>query len=516
MKTPRKLTALVLMGALAATSVSAIPASAQTFSDVPAGHWAYKVISEISDQKVMVGWGNGIFAPESKLTRAEYTGILYNLAPDKASGDYETSLSDVDPAKWYAKAAEWGVSNGIISEIDGAFRPNEPASRELMANMTYMFIFCYYPATIDFEDIEAGYADQDQISNSFEPAVNVLTSNGLLAGRGNDMFEPQGTLTRAEAAAMASRLIALAGEPDDPTEDPDDPEQPPVEDPDENQPVDPGDDPSEGPETPPAEDPSDEPTEDPDKPSVDDPDEEKPSDPGNEDPDEEQPKWEMDGAPDWFLVGKPDSISQEVWDQLITYYADKERPVESNFPSKLPSQFADDEEAAKEFIAPRLGWLYDVMQEDLADQALAVDGYDSLTKEEQSMVDMVNNARRAAGVPELKVSKALCEAADIRAEEAVKKTSHTRPDGTDFSTVLDEVGLGFYDVDNEVIHVYASENLSVRNSKKAFPAQDGFENFMNSEGHKNNLLRDKHKYIGVGTYSDGNKSSWIQIFGRPQ
>lgn len=509
MKTPRKLTAFVLMGALAATSVSAIPASAQTFSDVPSNHWAYKVISEISDQKVMVGWGNGIFAPESTLTRAEYTGILYNLAPDKASGDYETSLSDVDPARWYAQAAEWGVSNGIISEIDGEFQPNEPASRELMANMTYMFIFWYYPSTIDFENFEAGYADQDQISSSFEPAVNVLTSNGLLAGRGNNRFEPQGTLTRAEAAAMASRLIALAEEQD--TEDPNDPEQPPVEDPDEEQPVDPGDDPSEEPENPPAEDP--------DKPSVDDPDEEEPSDPGKDDPDENQPQWSLDGAPDWFLVGKPDNITAEQWEQLITYYADKENPENSNYPSsleELPEAYRTNEELAKKYCGARMERLYDLMQRDLADQALAVDGYDSLTKEEQSMVDMVNNARRAAGVPELKVSKALCEAADIRAEEALTSEPHERPDSSDCSSVLEDVGLDFLDVDKELNHVYYAENQTVWKNHSTYSADYAFEQFMDSSSHKRNLLTKTHQYIGVGYYSDGSNSAWVQIFSRPQ
>lgn len=481
------------------------PASAQTFSDVPANHWASRVIDEISDQKIMVGWGNGIFAPESKLTRAEYTGVLYNLAPDKSNGDHQTNLSDVDPARWYAQAAKWAVSNGIISEINGEFRPDDPASRELMAQMTYMFIFWYYPAAIDFENIDAGYADQDQISSAYQTAVNVLTNNGLLAGRSNDMFEPQGTLTRAEAAAMASRILEVAAEQT--TEDPsEDPEQPPVEDPDEEQPVDPGEDPSDEPENPPAEDPSDDPSDEPEQPPVEDP----------SDPNEDQPKWDMDGAPDWFLVGKPDSISQEVWDQLINYYADKECPEESNFPSKLPAQFADDEEAAKKYIAPRLGWLYDVMQKDLADQALAVDGYATLTEEEKSMVDMVNTARRAAGVPELKVSKALCEAADIRAEEALYCEAHTRPDGTNGSTVLKEVGLGFLDIDNKVNHVYFAENQTVWDNHKSYSAEYAFENFTESVLHRDNYLTDTHRYIGVGYYSDGNSSAWIQIFSRPQ
>lgn len=509
MRTPRKLTALVLMGALAVTSIAAVPASAKTFNDVSEKHWAYKVIDEISDKEIMVGVGDNNFSPESKLTRAEYTAILCNLAPDKSNGtDAKAELNDVEEDAWYADVAEWGVTNGIIEEKDGNFLPEKAASRELMANMTYLFIHKYYPDSINFENIEADYYDIQLVSTRFQPAVNILTNNGLLAGRGNDMFEPQGTLTRAEAAAMASRLIALAEEQD--TEDPNDPEQPPVEDPDEEQPVDPGDDPSEEPENPPAEDPSDEPTEDPDQPSVDDPDKEEPSDPGNDDPDENQPQWSLDGAPDWFLVGQPDNINDTQWEQLITYYDDKENPENSNYPSsleELPEAYRTNEELAKKYCGARMERLYDLMQRDLADQALAVDGYDSLTEEEQSMVDMVNNARRAAGVPELKVSKALCEAADIRAEEANQVYDHVRPDGSKIETVLNDVNLGEFSN-----HIVIGENLKGYYGDSEHKTQETFNAFMSSDRHKKNMLNEKYEYFGVGYRSNGSDSSWIQLF----
>lgn len=247
----------------------------------------------------MVGWGGGIFAPNATLTRAEYTGVLYNLAPDKANGRFEANFTDVPAGSWYADAAEWAVTNGIISTPDGKFEPTTPISRELMADMTYKFIYYNFTSQIINNSTSTGYADQASISDEYEASVNILTNNGLLAGRGDNMFVPQGTLTRAEAAAMASRLMDVIekAEADNPREDPsDEPEQPPVEEP------------------------SDPDYENP-------PDEEEPSEPA-EDPNDPA-NWDLDGAPDWFLVGQPDNISDEQWDELITYYADKERPSNS-------------------------------------------------------------------------------------------------------------------------------------------------------------------------------------------
>ena len=511
MKTPRKLTALVLMGALAATSVCAIPASAQTFSDVPSNHWAYKVISEISDQKVMVGWGNGIFAPESKLTRAEYTGILFNLAPDKANGHtYEAHLKDVEADAWYAEAAEWAVSNGLVEVKNGKFNPNEAITREQMADMTYKYTYYNFVSQIINNSTNFGYADQDQISDEYEKAVNVLSNNGLLAGRGDNKFEPKGTLTRAEAAAMASRLLDVAEKAaaENPGEDPgEDPEQPPVEEPDNPGEDNPSVDPDE-PEQPPVDEPSDP---DEEQPPAEDPSED-PNDPAN---------WDLDGAPKWFLVGQPDNITDDQWEQLITYYADKECPENSNYPSsikELPAHYQNNEELAKKYCGARMERLYDLMQQDLADQALAADGEADITAEEKKMINLVNEARKDAGESELIVSPALCRAADIRAKEVTQLVSHTRPDGTSWATVLEEeeVGLSYLFFDNTTNAIYVSENLTTRYSGTNFSASDAHNNFMDSAPHKSNLLTDTHKYIGVGYYNNGSQSAWVQLFGRSQ
>lgn len=82
MRTTKKLTALVLAGALLGSSVWAAPVSAKAFSDVPAGHWAREVVDIVSERGIMVGMAADAFSPSTQLTRAQYTAILCNLAPD--------------------------------------------------------------------------------------------------------------------------------------------------------------------------------------------------------------------------------------------------------------------------------------------------------------------------------------------------------------------------------------------------------------------------------------------------
>lgn len=445
------------MGALTASSIAAVPASAKTFSDVPSNHWAYTVIDEVSNENIMVGVGNGLFAPSMQLTRAQYTAILSNLAPDKSNGTYEAHLTDVDAGAWYAEVAEWGVTNGIIYEIDGRFEGNTVLTREEMASMTLQYLNLYYKDSIKQDNSSAGYADESSINPKYLNAVNILSNNGLLAGRGDNKFEPAGTLNRAEAAAMASRLMDVADKAGTTT----------PEDPDEEQ--------------PPAEDPA---------------------------------NWDLDGAPKWFLVGQPDNISDELWDQLITYYADKERPANSNYPSSikdLPSEYQHNEKLAKEFCGARMEDLISIMQKDLSEQAtvqaLTEDFDVEITTEEQEMIRLVNNARKEAGMSELIISPALCKAADIRADETNTVYGHTRPNGAGYKSVLNDIGLG-----NISSSINMGENLMGYYSGTDDSAQNAFNALWNSEKHRENMLNPKYQYIGVGYQDSGSDSSWIQTF----
>lgn len=383
----------------------------------------------MSERGIMVGMAADAFSPNTQLTRAQYTAILCNLAPDKSNGlNYIAHLTDVPAGAWYAEVAEWGVTNGIIAEIDGRFEGDAVLSRELMASMTARYLSKYYSTALEYDYSSAGFADEGSIAQSYLMSVNLLANNGLLAGRDGNNFEPQGTLTRAEAAAMAVRLTNLAGE-----SEPGDTDEP--------------DAPAEEPEQPPVEEPSE-----PEQPPVEEPDE--PEQPPQEEPGDES--WSLDGAPDWFLIGQPDYFSNEEWQELISYWNGKERP--SEYPARLPAGVHSEEQAWREmnYYQERL---YDLMQRGKADEALAA-GNISLTSEEETMIQSINQLRTENGQASLTVSPALCTAATIRAKEALTCEAHKRPDGSSFMTVLkdENVGLEFYKFDSNTNSIYLAEN----------------------------------------------------------
>ncbi len=115
----------------------------------------------------------------------------------------------------------------------------------------------------------------------------------------------------------------------------------------------------------------------------------------------------------------------------------------------------------------------------------------------KEVFDQTNAERAAAGLPELIWSDELARAADIRAEEIVDEEhfSHVRPDGTKCYVLSDK------------IH---GENIG------RGPHANGYEfvqHWMESEGHKWNILCDKYTLIGVGTRCTEQGDTGVQLFG---
>lgn len=117
--------------------------------------------------------------------------------------------------------------------------------------------------------------------------------------------------------------------------------------------------------------------------------------------------------------------------------------------------------------------------------------------------DLVNKKRTAAGLKKLTWDDAIAEACDIRAEEISEKFSHLRPNGESWFTVLDEVGA---DLSGE------GENLAEGYSTP----QKAVSAWMNSKGHKENILDKSWKKSAIGVHynSSANKYYWVQLFGK--
>ena len=215
MKSIKKLASAMIILTLSATAV-AFPAEAKTFSDVPQSHWAYSVIDEASDDGIMNGKAAGVFAPNATLTRAEYATMLYNLAPESDvmklvhGSTADNGLYDVDGNAWYADTVSWAVARGVFKNNGGSFSPNRTITHEEMAVATYEFLHKYCDGKFVLDSIYKGFTDDAAFSSSANrDKVYILVNNGIIARKSDGSFDPQGSLTRAEAAAMAVRVADI-------------------------------------------------------------------------------------------------------------------------------------------------------------------------------------------------------------------------------------------------------------------------------------------------------------------
>lgn len=118
----------------------------------------------------------------------------------------------------------------------------------------------------------------------------------------------------------------------------------------------------------------------------------------------------------------------------------------------------------------------------------------------EEILHLVNVERRKAGVPALKLSRELYRPAMIRAREIIKSFSHTRPNGLPFSSV-------FYGISYKTV----GENLAAGQTSCEMVVQQ----WMDSPGHRANILNKKFKFLGVAYIYDGKgryKHYWVQEF----
>ena len=118
----------------------------------------------------------------------------------------------------------------------------------------------------------------------------------------------------------------------------------------------------------------------------------------------------------------------------------------------------------------------------------------------EQVVKLVNEERAKAGLPALNVMTDLTAAANVRAVEIKQSFSHTRPNGSSFSTAIKEQGVSFRG---------SGENIAWGQKTP----QQVMNGWMNSEGHRANILNKNFKNIGVGYYQDEKGVNyWVQLF----
>lgn len=115
------------------------------------------------------------------------------------------------------------------------------------------------------------------------------------------------------------------------------------------------------------------------------------------------------------------------------------------------------------------------------------------------VVDLVNQQRAAAGVGQLKMDGRVTQVAMMRSQELPQLFSHTRPNGTSCFTALTEAGISYWS---------AGENIAWGQQSP----EQVMNSWMNSSGHRQNILSSTYTKIGVGYYVQNGRPYWVQMF----
>lgn len=158
------------------------------FSDIK-NHWAYDYIKFAVNNDIMHGMGGSIFQPDGRTTQAMFITMLSYCAG--------LDLRSAGASPWYRPFTDWAEREGITAGVRG-YDPDARISREQMAVMLRNFIVSQNSSVEDHSHPQ--FADIGRAGSWSRGAIRQLQSWNVLSGKGNNMFDPKGGLTRAEAA----------------------------------------------------------------------------------------------------------------------------------------------------------------------------------------------------------------------------------------------------------------------------------------------------------------------------
>lgn len=167
------------------------PGPAMAFTDVRPGDWFHDSVNYVYTRRLMNGVSATAFAPQGTTSRAMIWTVLARLS----------GLDTTGGESWYERGRIWAMNRGIT---DGT-APQGDITREQLVTMLWRFKgSAQLPG-----DALAQFSDRSDLSPYAVTAANWAVNAGLLKGD-NGRLNPQGTATRAEAAAILQRLCQTA------------------------------------------------------------------------------------------------------------------------------------------------------------------------------------------------------------------------------------------------------------------------------------------------------------------
>ncbi len=183
-------------------------APAPAFTDTTT-HWAKNDIDFVASRDLISSTTATTFSPDTAISRADFLMALGKLSGADVSGYKTSSFTDVKVTDTAMPYIEWAVKNEIVQGIgNNQFGPDIKIRRQDMAVMMTNYAKATgYTLPVSRQTIT--FADNAKISSYAKDAVKAIQQAGIIAGKGNNLFDPQGNATRAEASIILRSFVEL-------------------------------------------------------------------------------------------------------------------------------------------------------------------------------------------------------------------------------------------------------------------------------------------------------------------
>ena len=212
MKKQRILSALLALCIVFSLVPTALAEKADDFTDVSRSDWYYQFVDYVTSKGYFNGVADKTFAPADNMTRAMFVTVLFRF--HGAKGDRsQSAFTDVAPGEWYTDAINWAAANRIVDGVgNGKFAPNDPITRAQMCTMIERYLDLYRKAwkvTLPETGSVSVMVDESAIPAYALAAVKQCQRHGLVNGFEDGTFRPNDLSTRAQVAAVIYRMSHL-------------------------------------------------------------------------------------------------------------------------------------------------------------------------------------------------------------------------------------------------------------------------------------------------------------------
>ena len=175
------------------------------FIDVKDNHWAIDYIRTVVQKGIMLGVDDNRFDPKGKLSRAMLVSMLARISNEKV--DEIAPIEGITQDQWYSKDMNWAVNAQIVQKNkDGQYNPTEEINRSEMASIIGKYLE-YKGMKLEESKKQTSFKDMENVSEEIMNYVNILAKYKIVVGDKTGKFNPDSSLTRAEAAVVIAKLL---------------------------------------------------------------------------------------------------------------------------------------------------------------------------------------------------------------------------------------------------------------------------------------------------------------------